>query len=308
MNWKSEKSEKKQNDRHHRGRCRNLMKIRKDNNGMEDKENLVDNAESVKSSDAILTSKCETATRALVNQDDITSTSTKSGSCTQAADDKILYMVHLNIFDQPSQCHGSDLTIDSSLKQCCQLLTGLRLSQTSSGKALDTAVLKSNSERGTERAAPQNDEAIAARGKLNVARKGRSKTNKRVCGKITKKSYRQEGNKNNDIIYLNILLVDNEQSDGTMSSKKDELKRKKGNTKQFVKLAGKRLWKGVRVSCKFLWSGLVLYAKPNSLCEGAMDMNCAKDWDEKTNCETESHFPDYCDDLKSKRKSLNRGS
>jgi hypothetical protein len=53
--------------------------------------------------------------------------------------------------------------------------------------------------------------------------------------------------------------------------------KKKLHVKRATKLAGKRLWKGLRVSCKFLWSGLALYAKPF----GAMDLNVTKAWEEK---------------------------
>ena len=45
--------------------------------------------------------------------------------------------------------------------------------------------------------------------------------------------------------------------------------------------AGKRLWKGLRVSCKFLWSGLVLYTKPFS----SMDFNEARVWEERHEAE-----------------------
>jgi len=139
---------------------------------------------------------------------------------------------------------------------------------------------------------------------IDVDRKCRTRVNKRAAGKITKKSHRQENNKYCDTIPLDIFVLNDDQSEVSVSQRKTKSPKKKVNAKLVVRQAGKRLWKGVRVSCKFLWSGLILYGKPF----GAMDLNCAKVWEEKMESERKREFSDYSDDRKSERKLLNRGS
>jgi len=296
MNWKSEKPEKKEKDCHHLHS--HPLKVIKDSNNTVDKEGLVNNPESSQSLASTLatTHKFETDNSPLMVPADKSSTTT--------VDEKFHPANLSNCNQQKNDCHGSDQTIDSSLKQCCPLLTGLRLSQTSSGNDCETSVHKSNAERNTGRDTFVNDDAAAVRVQIKVERKTKTKINKRATRKMTKKSYRQDGKKKYATIQLDISLVNSEQSEEELTNGKDEIKSKKVNAKHFVKLAGKRMWKGVRVSCNFLWSGLILYAKPF----GSTEMNCAKVWEDKLECEETNQYPDHSDDEKLNRKLLNRGA
>jgi len=272
MNCKTEKAEKKPKElRHQRSRRSNLLK---------DKENLAESRQSVESD----------FTRTHGNKQSTTTEEFESRIHTTSP----VHPVNSSNSDQlkVNISNGSDLTIDTSLKKCCQLLTALNLSQSRcSGNNIEAGSI---------------DDAAGVRVQIRVDRKTRTKSNKRTAaGKTTRKSYRHEGRKNCDTIQLNILLVDNEQSEELASDRKEDSKNTKTNAKHIVKLAGKRLWKGVRVSCKFLWSGLVLYAKPLAETE----MNCAKVWEDKTEDEGKSQYSDYSDDARtSERKHLNRGA
>jgi len=119
------------------------------------------------------------------------------------------------------------------------------------------------------------------------------KSSKRRFGILKKKKTgRREGTTSCEDIQLDVVFQGCDvTSDDGKYKRMDGKRKKKVHVKRFAKTTGKRLWKGVRVSCKFLWSGLILYAKPF----GAMDMNIAKAWEEKYEYEKQRQFYNYND-------------
>jgi len=201
-------------------------------------------------------------------------------------------------------CKESDPSIDTHLNHCCQLLSAFRLSQSSaSSESVSSAIESIDARLERDKVAVEGE--IVELSDVTVVSKNR-KTTKRN-DRRNKKNCRR-GN-NSELINLDITVKDKEPAEGLkVVTRHASSKQKKVNVKNLIQTARERVWKGLRVSCKFLWSGLILHAKPF----GELDTKSATVWDEKEDCgNRQCSYPSDLsgiDTQKSNEKLFNHGS
>jgi len=183
----------------------------------------------------------------------------------------------VNSRDQSDRDHQ----VESTMNSCCRLVNQIQLNENQS----DNHPQQSTSEQYTlaSRSTMTSSDDVEScssddqkeSSKLK-SRTKKSKKNSRPSNTHRCRSYNSQGRRRSRVSSGD--ASDQEGQKGNQTVVKGRRRRsRKVCAKLFVKKAGKKLWKGLRVSCKFLWSGLVLYAKPFS----AIDLNITRACEEK---------------------------
>jgi len=299
---KLERTEKKQREcwKRRRGGSEALMIASRDGVSVEGPQGAVENEVNTNTSETKLLTQHESLTTSQVQSSN--TLQELAIVCQSSADEDRVHLVDIRNVDLLKDCHESTHT---GSKQRSQSPFSLKLKPLSSCCRADSVLVVVDSSLGdaAERDVIDAHDGLKVRLYLSVDEKSRLKTRRRPDGKIKKKCHRQDNGKNFEVIRLDVVRHEKQPNELTITSR-HETKEKAVDAKHFAKSAGKRLLKGLRVGCKFLWSGLVLHAKPF----GALDSNVEKVvWEEKLeDCDRKRHYSGYSDEREPKTLILDR--